>query len=187
MQRIAVFGYGSLVSEIEIVRTLGHRPAVVLPALVRSWVREWSVAVQNNATTYPRFELASGGTVPEQVIALNITQYADMSAELNGILFSVTAEELAWMDAREAHYDRIDITKDIVTAHPFETVYTYTGKSEHIATGALDAILPSSYVAVVEAAFKELGTDAFRIFEETTLKPMHPVVPAVYVTQSITS
>ena len=82
------------------------------------------------------------------------------------------------MDAREGHYTRVEVTKDISEPHHFQHIYTYVGKNENILNHdePPDAIVPKSYVELVEKGFRAISEEALEMYRQTTQAPIFPVV-----------
>jgi hypothetical protein len=157
--------------------TLG-RPAGELEWVSLSgWQRDWSMVVENALRPH-RYELHPGGEIPEYTLALNL-QALDGST-VNGALVGLNEAELEAMDDRESQYDRIDVTGQIVGAHGFERVYTYVGRPMHLWHQGVAAIVPASYVRVVEEGFAEGGADQLRLFWASTLAAPCPVAETVF-------
>ena len=124
--RLAVFGYGSLVSPTSAAQTLGREVETVVPARLAGYARCWTLARDNlrSEKTFARPD----GTLPRFCLGLSIEP--DRAAEpLNGALIAVTEAELERLDLREIRYHRITVT-DAVTADPpararFAAVFAY--------------------------------------------------------------
>ena len=70
MTRLAVFGYGSLVSRASIADTLGRAAGPPIPARLAGWRRRWSIYRVNTAHE-KIFERVDGAPF-EHVVGLNI-------------------------------------------------------------------------------------------------------------------
>lgn len=179
--RLAVFGYGSLVSRISAGQTLGRPVASVHPARLGGWSRAWTLVRDNRASekTFARPD----GSLPTHCLGLNLDPSAGLQSP-NGALIELTAAELERLDVREMRYRRVDVstqveTRDQATTPSFDRVYAYTAKPAHRGLAApRDAILIAAYLRTVEAAFAELGQDELELFRATTEAPGAPVVEA---------
>ncbi len=204
MARIAVFGYASLVSPESAARTLG-RPLPREPELAQlpGWRRRWSLARENEKVekTFARVD----GSIPRYVLGLNLEStegggigafwsHTDQKAPIgaNGVLIEVMEDELARLDVREMRYDRMDVTADItslgaaVPSNSYDQVITYTAKPAHYAPAPPpDAVVLSSYVVAVEAAFAALGEQQLEHYRATTDTPPVEVVEAKLVRDQI--
>lgn len=144
---------------------------------LHGWRRDWSVVLEN-AGAAGRFELEDSGEVPERVVALNLVRHlgpSDLNAWPGGVLAGVSEAEIGALDAREAHYDRVDITDDVVGRHDYERIWTYMAKPEYVRL-APEAVVSASYVRLVEAGFAALGADMVAAFwRSTAAVPGEPV------------
>ena len=185
--RLAVFGYGSLVSRASIAETLGHEAPAPIPARLKGWRRRWSIYRVNTAHEKV-FERVDGEPF-EHVVGLNIER-APAAPETewpNGVLIALTQAELERLDLRERRYDRVEVTGDIEADEAgFDRVYAFTAKREHFAAETPpDSIVIASYVKACQAAFEELGPDAWARFLATTGELPAPVVDARLVVDEI--
>ena len=185
--RLAVFGYGSLVSRASIAQTLGHEAPAPIPALLAGWRRRWSIYRVNTAHEKV-FERVDGEPF-EHIVGLNIERAPDAAeAEWpNGALIELTQEELGRLDRREVRYDRVEVTEGVVADRAdFDRIYAFTAKAGHFAVETPpDSIIVASYVRACEAAFNELGPGACEEFLATTGEFPAPVVDARLVVDEI--
>ncbi len=204
MARIAVFGYASLVSPESAARTLG-RPLPREPELAQlpGWRRRWSLARENEKVekTFARAD----GSIPKYVLGLNLesTEGGGIGAfsphteekspiGANGVLIEVTEEELARLDVREMRYDRTEVSAGVhpldasVSSLRYDRIVTYTAKPAHYAPAPPpDAVVLSSYAAMVEAAFAALGEQQLQHYRDTTDPPPVEVVAATLIRDHI--
>ncbi len=106
----------------------------------------------------------------------------------NGALIELTEEELERLDRREVRYDRVEVTGgcDRRRPHGFDRVYAFTAKEGHFAAETPPgSIIIASYVQACEAAFNELGPEAWEEFLATTGEFPAPVVDARLVVDEI--
>jgi hypothetical protein len=180
-----IFGYGSLVSPADVYRTLG-RAVDMYPAVLQGWVRDWSVAVDNQAMRRS-FVRLDDGSMPSQVLALNVRQPASGEAPTNpnGVLFAVSPADLVALDARETCYQKIDVS-DTILAPVTGTIYTYTGFEQYLYTydDLQRSIVPESYLKVVKNGFLAWGNDAYEQFLASTVPSPCAVVPTKLITNS---
>jgi cation transport regulator ChaC len=185
--KLAVFGYGSLVSRASIAETLGHDAPAPIPARLAGWRRRWSVYRRNAAheKTFARVD----GEPFEHIVGLNIERApgAPESEWPNGVLIELAEAELERLDGRELRYDRVEVTEGVVADGAcFDRVYAFTAKESHFAEETpTDAIIIASYVRACEAAFGELGPGAWEGFLATTGEFPAPVVDVRLVVDSI--
>jgi len=187
MTRLAVFGYGSLVSRASIADTLGRAAGPPIPARLAGWRRRWSIYRVNTAHEKV-FERVDGAPF-EHVVGLNIERApgASEAGWPNGALIELTEAELERLDRREVRYDRVEVTGSALSdGAEFDRVYAFTAKEGHFAAETPpDAIIIASYVAACEAAFAELGPTAWEEFMATTGEFPAPVVDARLVVDAI--
>jgi cation transport regulator ChaC len=186
-ERIAVFGYGSLVSRASVSETLGRPAPRPVPARLAGWRRRWSV-YRHNTRHEKVFERLDGEPF-EHVVSLNVERapLAGTDEWPNGALVEVAPAELDRLDLRERRYDRIEVTGDVrPAAHGFDQVFTYTAKPEHRAFETPPgSIVMAAYVAACRAAFEELGPGEWDLFCKTTGEPPAPVVETRLVRDEI--
>lgn len=194
--RLAVFGYGSLVSRASIAETLGHEAPRPIPARLAGWRRRWSI-YRHNLATEKVFERKDGEPF-EHVVGLNLER-APEAAEAewpNGALLELTEAELERLDLREVRYDRVEVTEGVRLAHAsstkdfhgFNQVFAFTAKPNHYASETPpQAIVIASYVRACREAFSGLGPGEWELFEATTGQPPAPVVDARLVQDAIPS
>jgi cation transport regulator ChaC len=168
--RLAVFGYGSLVSPTSAARTLGREVETVVPARLAGYARCWTLARDNlrSEKTFARPD----GSLPRFCLGLSIEP--DPAAEPpNGALIAVTETELERLDLREIRYHRIAVT-DAVTADPrerdrFAAVFAYRVRPEHhYPDPPEDTVLIANYARTVESAFADLGPGQLELYRRTT-------------------
>ena len=177
-----IFGYGSLVSAKDVERTLGHQPESLTETVVRGWVRDCSM-ILDNTSTIRRYETIPDRTVPRFVAILNIhlPQEGEDATDPNGVLFPVTDDEMRKMDERENHYQRVDIT-DYVDNKPQGRVYAYVGIEKYLETPALrkKSVLPGSYRELVEKGFVSFGEESLAKFRLSTVASDIPEIATVH-------
>ena len=188
-ERLAVFGYGSLVSRESIAQTLGHEAPPPIPARLSGWRRRWSIYRVN--TAHEKVFERTDGEPFEHVVGLNLERApgAPESDWPNGALVELTTGELSRLDRREVRYDRVDVgSADVLTDEPhgFDRVFAFTAKEGHFAaTAPPNSIVIASYVEACKVAFDDLGPGAWDEFLATTGEPPVPVVEARLVVDEI--
>ncbi len=154
--KVALIGYGSLMSIASMERTLGHAYTdKFLPIHINGFERVWNFAVPNNGTRGPNlfYYIMAGDTIyPKSVIALNIQENRSMS--MNACLFIIDTLELKMFDAREFGYARIKLNDKI---KEFEMVngdvYAYKALPDFtikVSDNPKDNVIPRSYIKIVE-------------------------------------
>lgn len=183
MSRLAVFGYGSLVSRESAARTLGPRAGPPLPATLRGWRRGFSQA-RRNREVEKTFARAEGGRVPEWILGMGIAP--DPGGWLNGALIELDEAAAERLDLREIRYERVDVTGLIDPLPAGLEVFTYEPRPANRAPEPPPgAVLVRSYLEAVEAAFAELGPGELDRFRESTDVPAVEVIDAVLVRDRI--
>jgi hypothetical protein len=184
MTRLAVFGYGTLVSPASAAETLGRPVDSLAPARLESFARTWTLGRDNLSSekTFAR----SDGTLPHFCLGLNLEP--DRSAPApNGALIEVSEAELERLDLREMRYLRVDVTDAVVAdTGAFDSVIAYCARPEHHhPTPPADAIVIANYLRTTEAAFAALGPGELDRFRATTAEPPAAVTEAHLVRDRI--
>jgi cation transport regulator ChaC len=174
--KLAVFGYGSLVSAASFAETLGRQPGSIMPARLNGWRRRWSVG-RDNRTAEKTFARPDG-EVPPWIVGLNIEAVAPREAgernslAPNGALIEVSEAELQRLDLRELRYRRVEVSDAIEPAADFDLVVAYTARDEHFCPEApAGAVAMAPYLRALEAAFRELGDEEWERFLASTGPP----------------
>lgn len=167
-----VFGYASLVA--------GSEPGT-LPGRLRGYRRFWGAAMNNlegGEEVKHWLDRESGQRPRIRVAYLDLYEHA--GSAVNGLALPVDAARLAALDAREANYERIDVSAAFeATAEteaaidPAGCIFTYVGLEaarERCRQGAAegDVFVSREYAAGVRLAFERLGADALAEYERTT-------------------
>ena len=154
--KVALIGYGSLMSIGSMERTLGHTyTEKFLPIHINGFERVWNFAILNNGTRGPNlfYYVMAGDTIyPKRVMALNIQE--NLSISMNACLFIIDTLELKMFDAREFGYTRIKLNNKI---KEFEMVngdvYAYKALPDFtikVSDDPKDNVIPRSYIKTVE-------------------------------------
>jgi hypothetical protein len=190
MTRIAVFAYGSLVDPASAGRTLGRRMPAPRPARLHGWTRRWSL-IRDNLRSEKTFAIDPGGEIPPWILGLNIERRDGPRGEHdpaapNGALLELTEAELERLDLREVRYDRVDVTGRVPEADGYDRVVAYTARpSNYAAEPPPGAVVLSTYIRAVEAAFAALGDGEWDVFLRTTPGPPVELVEPVLVRDRI--
>ena len=184
---VAVFAYGSLVAPESLARTLGRplRDAGAdlerRPATLRGWRRRWSL-VRDNLTCEKTFARDGDGSVPEQILSLNVERTGERTDVVNGVLVALTEAELARLDLRELRYDRLEATADLspdAARDAFVSIHAYTAKAANFApVPPPGAVILRSYATAVRDAFAQLGAEQLGLYLQTTGQPPAELVDA---------
>jgi cation transport regulator ChaC len=185
-ERVAVFGYGSLVARDSAAETLGHDPGPMPVVRLRGWRRRFSQARDNRAAE--KTFAIPGGAVPPFVLGLNLEPGADPGAAPNGALIAVTEADLAALDVRELRYNRTDVTAAIDgrAAEAFDRVIAYVAKPERFAPDPpAGAVILRTYASTIEAAFDGISAAEGELYRRTTLPYPAPLVDGVLIADRI--
>jgi hypothetical protein len=180
-----VFAYGSLVSRASAIETLGDALDVPTPARLRGWRRGWLTA-RDNLASEKTFVPAGGGEPFRFCLALGIEPDPGAPGP-NGALLELTEAQLERLDLREMRYERAEVTDAIDARSPVAApVITYVPKpAHHSPDPPAGAVILSTYLSAVEAAFAELGPDELELFRATTGAPPVEVVEGTLVDDRI--
>jgi hypothetical protein len=186
MTRIAVFAYGSLVDPVSAGRTLGREMPAPRAARLDGWVRRWTL-LRDNLRSEKTFAIEPGGEVPPWVLGLNIEPREQASDKgPNGALVELSEAELERLDLREVRYDRIDVSESVTGADGLDRIVSYTAKpSNHAPQPPPGAVVLSTYIRAVEAAFAALGDGEWDTFLKTTPAPPVELVEPLLVRDQI--
>lgn len=178
-----VFGYGSLVSPTSFGATIGRelRPGVdFFEAEIAGFGRRWNYGVLHTEGTSVDDD---GSARTWTIVALGLVPAA--GERVNGVVGWVAADELAALDHRERHYDRVEVTDvtDVATVagEVAGPIVTYVPRPEPIghaqaAAAAGRAAIERRYWDLVDGAFAALGADRRAAYRATTPDPGLPVV-----------
>jgi cation transport regulator ChaC len=173
----AVFGYGSLLSRSSLQRTL-QRPydGPFVPCVLAGWRRSWDVAMPNQS--YYALQ-GPARLIPRHILYLNIRP--ESTSFVNGVVFVVTAAELAALDAREWIYDRRVVTGALRAVQVTGgEAFAYVAKPQHVLRDVSSpdvAAVRASYLAVVASGLESFDGAFRREFERSSdAVPRHLVI-----------
>ncbi len=109
------------------------------------------------------------------VTFVNLVPDGGSGGSVNGILFPATAEELAFLDARERNYVRREVRLE-----EGGRAWVYVGSDDareryESGVAAGTAVASREYVELVRSGFAALGEAALRRFDQSTDPPEVPV------------
>jgi len=183
-ERVAVFGYGSLVARASIETTLGEPLAGIWPAELAGWRRGFTQA-RHNEECEKTFAREDDGHIPEWVLGLNVDRAE--GASVNGALIELTPAGRDRLDVRELRYSQVGVGDVIRADAPeFDRVYTYVARPEHhFPETPPGAVILRSYAEAVEAAFDALGPGELDRFRASTMVPDVEVIDGILVRDAI--
>ena len=187
-RRVAVFGYGSLVSRASCEATLGEALPGLWPAELAGWRRGFTQA-RRNRLCEKTFARPGDGEIPEWVLGLNV-EPARAGSWVNGALIELSAAGRERLDRRELRYRRRDVSAAFRStgehAPSFDLVYTYVARPEHHAPSPpAGAVILRSYAAAVEAAFADLGPGELQRYRASTDVPEVEIIDGVLIHDAI--
>jgi cation transport regulator ChaC len=177
-----VFGYGSLVDPSSFSATIGRelQPGVdFFEAEVAGLGRRWNYGVMHASASGPG---PGGATVDYTIVALGVVR--ESAEAVNGVVGWVEPDELALLDRRERHYDRVDVTDRTTVGGSTElsgSVAVYVPRPEAVehyerAREAGRAAIEQRYWDLVDSAFAAFGPEAHARYHSTTPAPDVPVM-----------
>ncbi|MEM1332657.1 MAG: dephospho-CoA kinase [Actinomycetota bacterium] len=183
-----VFGYGSLVSAASLARTIGRlaKPGKDFhPATLRGYGRRWNYGVGHVTASWT---LDDGTEVVDgTIVALGLVEAADET--VNGVLASLTADELADLDHRERDYDQVEVTESVHVGDDVDLaglpVLVYvprtsaTARHEAARDAGTGGVRRTYWDLVIDAfgvLSERTGHDEVQRFHDTTPPPDVPVV-----------
>lgn len=123
--KLYVFGYGSLMLEESIHKTLqrANQEYPLFNATLKGYTRGWDIVIDIFSNALQR---------PIKALFLNVRKHSD--GLVDGMIFSVTLEELNRIKEREINYDCIEVTPRISSSIlvSADVVVTFVGQSEHL-------------------------------------------------------
>jgi dephospho-CoA kinase len=176
-----VFGYGSLVDPSSFSATIGRelQPGVdFFEAEVAGLGRRWNYGVMHTSASGPG---PGGATIDYTLVALGVVSAAEET--VNGVVGWVEPDELALLDHRERHYDRVDVTDRTTVRGPgvSGSVAVYVPRREAVehferARETGRAAIEQRYWDLVDRAFAAFGPEAHARYHSTTPAPDVPVM-----------
>lgn len=180
-----MFGYGSLVSPVSFGHTIGRdlTPGVdFFEAEIVGYGRRW-----NYGTGYTFTSIDDDAPDRKQWIFVALGVVSADEETTNGVIGWVDDAEIDALDARERHYDRVDVTAgailaaDVRAAVAGAPIVTYVPRPEPIAAYEAAksegvAAITLRYWDLVDGAFSDLGPDRRDRYHATTPAPDIPVV-----------
>jgi cation transport regulator ChaC len=183
MSHVWVFGYGSLVDPSSFGATIGRelQPGIDFHAAeVSGFGRRWNYGVLHGAA---KGVGRDGSAVAYTRVALGVV--SAVAESVNGVVGRVEQDELARLDLRERHYDRVDVSEvarvggdervdgAIVIYVPRPEAIEHYERARDRGTAAIE----QRYWDLVDRAFAAFGEEARVRYHGTTPAPDVPVLP----------
>ena len=144
--KLYIFGYGSLMSEQSILKTLPRTSVNTYDALLKGFRRKWNIIIPVYSDVLDKRINA---------VFLNIDEEIDAITE--GVLFEISKDELSLFKNREMNYRCIEVTPSIQTEglilHREDTVVTFIAHKEHrlVTNEQDDLFIMQLYLDVLES------------------------------------
>ena len=168
---VALFGYGSLLLQRSMERTLQReyqRKRYVCS--IRGWRRTWDSLFPNHRFYFLKAD--GQRCYPDNIVYLNV---APSEGAVNGVLYIVSEQELAGFDERETYYSRVDIGAELTDVEVRGgRAFVYVGKPEYTLSNPAPvrhAAIRRSYIDIVENGLKELGPTFREDYLQSTDEP----------------
>ena len=173
---IYVFGYGSLINNKSISRTLKREIAdeEIYPVKLTKCSRKWRLKETVHS------ELLQKNV---QAVFLDVELGADKKSWCNGVLFGVTDKELDSLILREKNYNMANVSNDIdfLNTAP-KKVIVFSAKKPFVVSAADNNLyIMQRYIQMVEEGCRHWGNDFLQSFNDTTQKSTIPVLQGKYV------
>ncbi|MEL7430046.1 MAG: gamma-glutamylcyclotransferase, partial [Pseudomonadota bacterium] len=163
-QRVAYFGYGSLVNQA----TLRTGFVDIFPASLGGWRRHWQGRTMAARTI--------GEDMPDLSL---LSVHRDDGCAIQGAMVVDLLENLPAVDERESGYQRVALSRDRVTVPPDVTLpdelYVYVADVPEAEVGG-EFLLQSYLDAVMQGFHRLYGPHGVQHFVETTKGFERPVI-----------
>lgn len=167
-----IFAYGSLMIAESLSKGIGRdvEPAEMRPAILKGYRRLWR---------------ARAPVRPEVLDRVVAGVFLDLEPApghyVNGLLFETSEAEIASLRLREAQYDEVDLTEQILVEDRPHSVVTFMA-SEAFRTeqDGLESLVPLKYQRRVLQAAEQFGQEFLEEFIETTERPSIPGFEGAY-------
>lgn len=156
MNKVAIFGYGSLMNKASFERTLGRRidPSEFSWNYLNGYARSWTL--YHEVKNLPEEKKLLLPPTKKYIVYLDITPKAN--SKIIGSLVTISSQELLKFDAREINYDRIDVTDNLDAIPDGITVYTYIGNKRYktALVPLSECVIIKEYIEIVESGVNNL-------------------------------
>jgi dephospho-CoA kinase len=181
-----ILGYGSLVDREQLRRFLKREeqgPDKWRVCQLPDYRRTWNIAMDNRQTIPGyRYYIDSGSGMRPAVYVAFLNVRPACGEQTTGLLFGVSADELAMIDQRERNYQRIDITALLAPTLPDieGCFWLYCGLPEaeqrfQAGKSSGSTVIARSYFETVASAYATLGPAHADNYSATTDNPQVPL------------
>lgn len=166
-----VFGYGSLILRQSIARTIVRLPAQeeLVAARLTGYDRVWDYTARIHAEA-----------LDKEVDAVYLNLRARTTAQVNGVVFGVSEEELAKLAARERYYTMVEVTASIEPRFEGRVVTFVCTDPRHLAAVGEEAWVMQGYLDTVQEGCAAMGSLFAAEFARTTQPFAFPVLEGAY-------
>lgn len=169
---IYIFGYGSLINEASLAKTIGReiRLSDSDVVQVKGFKRVWNYKVKVESLLLSKIVEAT---------YLNLVTSKD--SYVNGVIIKVTKDEFEKLKLREKYYSVIEVSEKIIDKK-YEKVYTFLCEDKkYIAEkGDENAVIMKKYIDMVESGCKNIGDSFLKEFIETTDSKNFEIIDGEY-------
>lgn len=175
-----VFGYGSLVSEVEPV-AIGGEPIRPLWVSLRDHRRRWNVAMRNCDPINDRKHYVDPETGERPDVHVAFLNAVSAPGETcDGLAIPVDSAALVAFDEREVNYRRADVSH-LIDPPLQGRVWTYVGTEDALERWTMSmsagrAVIADEYIEFVRSAFERAGDERLAGFGASTDPPGCPLM-----------
>jgi cation transport regulator ChaC len=169
---LLLFGYGSLINLESASRTLKRNLSMeeVHTGILKGYRRNWTL-----------WDDVVSDRLGKQVKGVFLNLVPSEDSFLNGVMISISDEELKYFLLREKNYNYTDITERVTFSQNFSDkdykVVTFVGKEENLVLeNAEGYYVFDRYIDIVNTGVKSFGHDFETQFNQTT--QAHPFTTA---------
>lgn len=173
---LLLFGYGSLINLESASRTLQRNLSIeeVHTGILKGYERNWTL-----------WDDVVSGSLEKQVRGVFLNLMPSENSSLNGVMISISDEELKYFLLREKNYNYTDITKQVTLSQGFGNedykVVTFVGKERNLVMeNAEGYYVFDRYIDIVTTGVRSFGHDFETQFNQTTRPYPFTTLPGTY-------